>query len=217
MVQGGYKSTGQRAEQTQAWRKSVSSACVLPTPLVRQVQACSTEVQSVGWSVGTTAVLKGPHPGAGAAILNPVVLARISNPVVHAARLPQPLMPLGWWRDMDGEESMRCCIAGRARRQGADGWCCRYQVLWLLLLLVQSCHRVVSWSPGTRCPWRGDFFLLLPFATCHLVVHASPSPACACPGHSLRAVPCAAQDGPLSATQCGSMCTVDRLFRHPGK
>jgi hypothetical protein len=174
-------------------------------PAVRRYNA-------VGWSVGTTAVLKGPHPGAGAAILNPVVLARISNPVVHAARLPQPLMPLGWWRDMDGEESMRCCVAGRARRQGADGWCCRYQVLWLLLLLVQSGHRVVSWSPGTRCPWRGDLFLLLPFATCHLVAHASPSPACACPGHSLRAVPCAAQDGPLSATPYGSMCTVDRLF-----
>jgi hypothetical protein len=55
MVQGGYKSTGQRAEQTQAWRKSVSSACVLPTPLVRQVQACSTEVQCRGlerWNHG---------------------------------------------------------------------------------------------------------------------------------------------------------------------
>jgi hypothetical protein len=105
-------------------------------PAVRRYNA-------VGWSVGTTAVLKGPHPGAGAAILNPVVLARISNPVVHAARLPQPLMPLGWWRDMDGEESMRCGIAGRARRQGADGWCCRYQVLWLLCWCsraIESCH-----------------------------------------------------------------------------
>jgi hypothetical protein len=95
-VQGGYKSTGQREQNRHRpgvipFPVPVSNPPHLSTkcrPAVRRYNA-------VGRGVGTVAVLKDPIRVQNGAILNSDVLAKY-QPSRSPARLPQPLMPLGW-------------------------------------------------------------------------------------------------------------------------